>query len=412
MPPTVIFLSAVDFPYGLAAPYRIRMFAKAFQSLGYTTLGVWQYAPGVATAGQNTQVEGEYDGIRFWYPLGTIEPPKSAGTMLKYKTLGLRAVRRKVEELARSHQVLYFFAYGTTGLEDAYYQRMARDLGAKFITEVCDSPELALIGRPKGLLGGLKHRLKHRLLMMKESYIARSDYVFVIGQGLFQHYARSMPAERLLITPILSDISRFPEPTPRTGGGPLRLWWSGSFRPEQGLEFLVEALAHLKTRLPQFQAEVVGYTPKHQAYADSIQQRINAAGLQAEVKLVPAIPNDQLPQRIQTADILLLPKEDNEVNRNNFPTKLVDYLMAGRPVVSSKVGEVLEYFVDGENLLYSAQNTPAAFAEAIIQLANDPVCAAQIGLGGRALAARHFDYRGVGQAIGEFLPAPAKRGSE
>lgn len=406
MPPTIIFLSAVDFPYGLAAPYRIRMFAKAFQSIGYTTLGVWQYAPGVATAGQNTQVEGEYDGIQFWYPLGTIEPPTTPGRMLKYKTLGLRAVRTKVEALAKSHRVVYLFAYGTTGIEDAYYQRLARDIGAKYIAEVCDSPALALIGKSYGFLSALKHRLKHRLLMMKEGYIAKADYVFVIGQGLLQHYARTIPAARLLVTPILSDIARFPEPAPRPEGGPLQLWWSGSFRPEQGLEFLVEALAKLKLRQPGFHANVVGYTPKHQAYADTIQARINAAGLQDQVKLVPAIPNDQLPLRIQAADILLLPKEDNEVNRNNFPTKLVDYLMAGRPVVSSKVGEVLEYFVDGENILYSRQNTPESFAEAIVTLANDPALSRRIGLGGRALAAKHFDYRGVGEAIGGFLPKP------
>jgi glycosyltransferase involved in cell wall biosynthesis len=399
-PEAVIFLSACDFPNGLAAPYRIRMFAKSFGHLGYQPMCVFQYAPGVAMPGQNRDIAGEFDGVRFCYPIGTLEPPKSFARMLYYKTWGLYKVLSEVRRLQQEYEIKFLFAYGTTGLEDHFYQRLARKVGAAFIVEVCDAPEVALFGGNRGLVSSVKRRLVHALLELKEWYIARADHVFVISQSLYRHYERSVGRSRLVLTPILADGSRF-HPARRAWTQPSRLVWTGNFRRDQGLELLIEAAGHLRQRGASFTCDVYGATPKHQDYVNALQEQIDARSLGDVVKLQPAVPNDQIPALLTGADILLLPKEDNEVNRANFPTKLVDYLMAGRPVVASRVGEIIDYLEDGQTVIYPEANTAESFAAAVHQAMQRQDWSETIGANGRAYALRNFDYREVSVRIAE-----------
>jgi glycosyltransferase involved in cell wall biosynthesis len=77
--------------------------------------------------------------------------------------------------------------------------------------------------------------------------------------------------------------------------------------------------------------------------------------------------------------------------------KILNSWAMGKPVVSTSVGCEGLAAVDGENLLI--RDEPAAFAEAIVRVLNDPALARRLGEGGRATAERLYSWNVVGERM-------------
>lgn len=84
-------------------------------------------------------------------------------------------------------------------------------------------------------------------------------------------------------------------------------------------------------------------------------------------------------------DLMLLPQRDSIANRARWPSKVNDYLAAGKPVVASAVGDIAEVFAGGA-IGRSVAATPSALAAAAVDLIQDPAARARCGAAARALA--------------------------
>ena len=73
-----------------------------------------------------------------------------------------------------------------------------------------------------------------------------------------------------------------------------------------------------------------------------------------------------------------------------FGLVLVEAMAAGRPVVASAVGPIPEIVVDGVTGLLVPPGDPAALAEAIIRVLQDPELASAMGRAGRARVEREL----------------------
>jgi glycosyltransferase involved in cell wall biosynthesis len=118
------------------------------------------------------------------------------------------------------------------------------------------------------------------------------------------------------------------------------------------------------------------------------------------------ISRDELRALYAGAAALLSPLHDDARSRARFPSKLGDYLLSGRPIVSSAVGEVAAY-LDNERTAYLAECTVASFADRLARALSQPESDA-VGAAGRALALREFDYRMQGQRLATFLASVAR----
>ncbi|GEM_PF-6814129 len=406
--PLVVFVAASDFPYGLSAPYRIRMFAKCFQLIGIEPICVFQYAPGVAGRGLNMETRGVYDNIEFVYPIGTSKPPTSVARLFYYKIWGLYCVLWYILKLNKTWPVKYLFSYGNTFLEDLCYYLLSRRIKAKLIIEICDSPLIALNSH-RGFRRKVKERLKYSLLLLRDRFILpRASYLFVISHWLLERYSKFISPDRILLTPIIGDADRFP-PYGCATHTKKRIVWIGNFRPYEGLEFLIDAIEQLANRRSDFYCQLYGVTSKWEHYASTIQELIIRKGLERFVSVHDAVRNDEVPQILSTADVLVNPRTNSTLNQSNFPTKLVDYLLSGRPVVSSSVGEVSKYLESEKSVIFPSGPSSYEFAEAIEKILAAPTEAERIGRMGREIAEKHFDYRAVAAKIGEFISSDTQR---
>ena len=79
------------------------------------------------------------------------------------------------------------------------------------------------------------------------------------------------------------------------------------------------------------------------------------------VHLTGAVPYDSLPSWLSGIDVALMPFAINESTRFISPTKTLEYLAAGSPVVSTSIRDVVHpYGEDG--LVHVSHGTPHTFA--------------------------------------------------
>jgi glycosyltransferase involved in cell wall biosynthesis len=96
-----------------------------------------------------------------------------------------------------------------------------------------------------------------------------------------------------------------------------------------------------------------------------------------------------------------LPLCDSIANRGRWPSKVAEYMAAGRPVVATAVGDMARLFADGRAGVLTAAN-PQSFAEGILKVYADPH-RSDMGSNGRDLACNQLLWTIQTDYVQEFL---------
>ncbi|MDD4757120.1 MAG: glycosyltransferase, partial [Prolixibacteraceae bacterium] len=75
----------------------------------------------------------------------------------------------------------------------------------------------------------------------------------------------------------------------------------------------------------------------------------------------------------------------------NFPTKIGEYLISGRPVITTRVGVTGKILEDKINVVFSEFNI-SDISKKMEFIINNPEPATEIGARGRDFALKNFDY--------------------
>jgi glycosyltransferase involved in cell wall biosynthesis len=144
------------------------------------------------------------------------------------------------------------------------------------------------------------------------------------------------------------------------------------------IEWFIEHIYPLvRQRRPDVQFDVVGSRPPASLLA------LNDAGLGINVT---GYVEDITPH-LQRAGVMIVPLRAG----GGMRVKILDALAQGMPIVSTTLGAEGIAVEPGRDLLIA--DTPEEFAQAILQLLDDPDLAARLGAAGRRLMEQTYDYR-------------------
>ncbi len=125
----------------------------------------------------------------------------------------------------------------------------------------------------------------------------------------------------------------------------------------KGVDLLIEAAALVRARYPgACRILVVGKGPER----ERLQRQIEQAGLGDMVRLVGTVPNRELVNWYNAADLFFLGS-----SREGWPNVVCEALACGTPVVATNVSGIPE-IVDHDGLGLLVERTPAAFAAGIL----------------------------------------------
>jgi glycosyltransferase involved in cell wall biosynthesis len=261
-------------------------------------------------------------------------------------------------------------------------------------------------------LGVLTSRRVIRLLERLElAAYAAADTVIVVSDGFRANLiGRGVPADKVHTIRNGACPGEFDPGAPpdarlraRLGASPADclVLYAGTHGISQGLTSVADAAAALAGQPIRF--AFVGEGADKQRLSD----RVAELGLR-NVTLLPAVPHEQVPALLAAADVCLVPLRDVPLFSSFIPSKLFEYLAAGRPVVGAVAGEAAQILREA-----GAQVVPpgdgAALARAIDALAADPLRRAAMGRQGRCYVQKYFDRDALARQYRKLFDSPAER---
>jgi glycosyltransferase involved in cell wall biosynthesis len=164
----------------------------------------------------------------------------------------------------------------------------------------------------------------------------------------------------------------------------------GRLVPMKGLGTLIEALALLRAHGVEFRCLIAGEGPERAA----LQASVFALGLQDQVELPGALPQERVRAALDEAVVFALPCEiAADGSRDGIPVALMEAMAVGCPVVSCPVSGVPELIRDGEHGLLVPPHDPQALAIALRRLLGDAALRRQLAAAARLRIEQEFDAR-------------------
>jgi len=199
-------------------------------------------------------------------------------------------------------------------------------------------------------------------------------------------HLRQIAGERLVRIYNGLDLSRFPFAVPEKRLP--RVVGIGRLVEKKGFVDLIEACAVLKNGGCVFDCQIIGTGDQEEL----LRSRIQELGLQKHVELIGPRPQLEIIAHLQRASVLAAPcVVGSDGNRDGLPTVLLEAMAIGTPCVSTDVTGIPEVIRHGETGLIVGQHDPAALADAIQRLLNDPAERARLTINGRRLIELEFD---------------------
>jgi glycosyltransferase involved in cell wall biosynthesis len=165
------------------------------------------------------------------------------------------------------------------------------------------------------------------------------------------------------------------------------------------LLFCLDALSQLGDK--EFYIAITG------EYSSVTQQlwmeKTKVMGLDGKVGFTGFLSDDEMYQLQIHSKALLMPLLDNDRHRARFPQKILGYMRLGKPVITTKVGELGEYFEDKVTVLMDESVTAHGYSEKIRFLLDYPDQADEIGLRGSAYVESRFNESTLGRQLAKFL---------
>lgn len=174
-------------------------------------------------------------------------------------------------------------------------------------------------------------------------------------------------------------------------------------RAQKALQVLFEAAARLREELPALRVLVAGDGPER----ERLEAEVRRLGLEQTVLLL-GIRRD-VPALLDALDVAVL-SSDYE----GSPLSVLEYMAAGKPIVSTRVGGVPELVEDGRQGMLVEPRDPRAFAEAVARLLRDPAEAKRLGEAARERQRREFSLDAMVRRIEDlyeelWLASPRRR---
>jgi colanic acid/amylovoran biosynthesis glycosyltransferase len=195
-------------------------------------------------------------------------------------------------------------------------------------------------------------------------------------------------------------------PYPVDGGSsppelPARVLMPANFLHVKGHVHLVDAVAALKRLTIPIRVELAGDGPLESA----MKQRVADLGLHKDIVFLGRLSHAQLLSQLRSGrwHIVVLPSVVTASGEHEgLPVSLIEAMACGIPTVSTESGGIPELLGGGAGILVPPGDADA-LADALSQLAQNPVLRRELGARGRARVEEEFDIERIAAKLAERL---------
>jgi len=176
----------------------------------------------------------------------------------------------------------------------------------------------------------------------------------------------------------------------------------------RGYALLIEAMKLLRARRPRAVCHILGAL-----YNPGLPQRLAALGADelraGGVEFLPTVPYAEIASHISTHAVGWLTWQRCPANLYGTPTKLLEYMAGGLPVVVSDLPLVTQIVRDADCGLIVPWDSPKAHAEALAHLLENPDEARRMGANGRRAILERMNWETERDALVSFYDTFLRR---
>jgi glycosyltransferase involved in cell wall biosynthesis len=225
-----------------------------------------------------------------------------------------------------------------------------------------------------------------------------------------------IPLERMTAVPSsvnLRDFDPQADPAGDVPAPPPTIVYLGTLLRERQLDFLVRVHALVVAAVPDARLKFVGsgWMPDDEQLLRSEAERLLIG---SSVTITGWLPMAEAWRHVRRATVCVSPYLPVAILRSTSPTKLIEYMALGRPVVANDHPEQAEVLHDSGGGIVCGWDE-REFAAAIVELLMDPQRCAQMGTAGRRYVAEHRTHWAMVELVcGRYrrhlrgLPKPRK----
>jgi glycosyltransferase involved in cell wall biosynthesis len=171
------------------------------------------------------------------------------------------------------------------------------------------------------------------------------------------------------------------------------LMFPGAPRPHKGLEDVLEALEILQE--PDLRVVIIGGSP-YDDYDDRLIERYGKWLIK-----IPRQPVEKMPEMVMAAHVVVVPQRDSLTATAQFPLKLSDGMAMGKPIISTRVGDIPSILGDSGYLV--DPDSPPQIAEKISEIFSNWPTAEANGKLGRDRCVEHYGLSAMGKGLNDVL---------
>ena len=256
-----------------------------------------------------------------------------------------------------------------------------------------------VILKTKGIKKIIK-TVEYKYYLMK--VLPRIDFIIVMTKTLIEHYSKLVGKNaKLYHMPMTVEVERFQNIIPFNPGYKYIAYCGTMNKDKDGVHILIEAFH--KIVLDNLELKLILIGPKEpETDYNEIKKYISDNKIEDKVDFIGTVDRIEIPKYLCGAEALCLARPESIQAQGGFPTKLGEYLLTGKPVVVTKVGEIPNYLSDSLNCFLAEPNDIDSFYNKLLE-AITYEDRQKIGMKGRETAMNVFNSLVQSKKLGEFF---------
>jgi len=391
-----ILITSSNFPKGSASANYLNLFCRGFSDYG---LSIEVYIlKGYFLKGRKTN-DGKKNvtdyGVSYTY-LSFINRSSKKVIKIIGDLYGVFSLSFLLLSLFKSRKRTIIFAYNNEihySLLINLYCRLFRIKIVTFVPEYYDYSEFS---------GNIFQKIKWQGFLLNFHYVNRlSDNLIVFSSYIRNKYLeKNYPPGKIMIQPNLTDFDFW-----HSNGKVLSftIGYSGTLYKKDGIEYLLSAVDLLKKRNIHVTLLVVGDVVNETSVIPSLIEDCKKSGIAESVTFTGHIPTEEVRSWLNKCKILAITRPNIIQTVAGFPTKIGEYFACKKPVLSTKIGDIGDYFKDRNEIVFAEPDNPESIADNIEWILKNQATSDEIAANGHNRAIELLNYKTRVPAMIEFV---------
>jgi glycosyltransferase involved in cell wall biosynthesis len=376
-------------PFGTASTKRIKLIGKCLVSNGIP-FHVWHIGP--SSFEENKHKYGEVDGLTFEYLSPSVRWPSKVFVRIIYYLWGCIQLFFRLFQ-HRRNGVVYVYYQGD--FINLWTLLLCRLMKIPAVQEVCE-------WWPGTADGTFFNEWMYENIMFRWS----NGAIPISCEIQDRIRLLTGPDYPLCLLPVLVDPAEnewlAKKSLSDAPSRPMLVWCGMVDGYKRDVLFLIDAMAELKSHVGRNSLlRIVG--PCTQENRAELLTYASSSNVSAErIDIVGFVSDAQLWNYCTQADALMMPLWNDDRSSTRFPTKLGQYVAAGRPIVTARIGETKHFLTDDTAMFYPPGDAPG-LAQSLDRLLSDPALGVRLAARAKLEVLPKVDFRENAERISKWF---------